>query len=88
MPRPFCETVHYLHRSVFEKLPSTFDEFPLTRVLQIKSSSLPGKKMYLHTMRLFSFNVADDRRVLAVRAKARAQCVVRAVAKHLALGEE
>lgn len=44
--------------------------------------------MYLHTVSLCSINAAEKRELFTALGKGRPQLVVRAVAKHFALGEE
>lgn len=85
---PFlCKNLKILHRSVCESHSSTFDEFLLVDISQTKSSSFSVNKICLDKKRIFAFVVTDMNELLAARAKTRAKCVVRAVAKHFALWE-
>lgn len=65
-----------------------FEEFLFTETPQIKSSSLPVKKIYLNRRSLFSFDVADYKGLSTPRTIASSQRVVQLVTKQFALGEK
>lgn len=70
-----------------EKHELNFDAYPLSEIPQTKTFSLVMKKMYLNKMRIFLYETACKKMILAARGKARAQCTVRAVKKQFSLEE-
>lgn len=70
-----------IHSIACDKHPLSFKFFLLNK-MQTKISSLQVRKMYLDTVRLFSYDPAAKKETLGARAKTRAQRVVCAVIKH------
>lgn len=84
---PFCKSSKFCFIRRAKTVPS------LARSSTHRSSTEQelfsvGKKMYLPTINLFSFKVADMRELLPDRAKTRPRQAVRAATRHFASGDE
>lgn len=73
------------HRLASRKHPLTIKKFLQTEIPLIERFSLPVKKVYLGTMSLSLFEVADYKELLAALGKMLAQSGVPAVPKHFSL---
>lgn len=87
MPPLFCKSSERSTVPRVESIP-IFQRVLLTKTSQTENSSLPVKKICLNAISIFLFNMVDKKGFLASGARARAQRVLHAVAKHFALEED
>lgn len=75
------------HSPACRKHSMSSNAFLRTQISQIKTSSLPLKKVYLNAVSHFFFHPASTKRALAACAKSRAPRLLRAVKRTLSLGK-